>query len=172
MESERREIHVKSNFTNNCKSRIQDSEAFWKFSIFFCCISAKRAENFAEKDGCKKITALDVIGEKNMVREKVKKIVGTFCVVGVLMVIPVSVYADTEDEQPAIFKYGTQIVGINKKEVYSDYLHEEAVHRSSVTIGNQYESSGWVPKAIWSHASAVGAWKDTTHAYYDYDYDR
>lgn len=67
-----------------------------------------------------------------------------------------------------VWDYGTKISGVNKKTVYSNYFHPTKTHKSSVTIGTHYASSGWVSKCVTSYASATGGWMDTTHAYYDF----
>lgn len=67
-----------------------------------------------------------------------------------------------------IWDHGITVVGINKKKVYSDYFHPTKVHKSSVSIGTLHNSSGWVDPGQTSYASAIGAWSNDTHAYYDY----
>lgn len=67
-----------------------------------------------------------------------------------------------------IWEHGTTVVGINRKKAYSNYFHPTKVHKSSVTIGTLYNTSGWVRAGKTSYASAEGSWGDETHAYYDY----
>ena len=63
--------------------------------------------------------------------------------------------------------YGTRIVGLGTKQVWSNYWHPTAVHRSSCRIGTNYNNSGWVPAKYTSYSSAVGSWFNTGYAYWD-----
>lgn len=67
-----------------------------------------------------------------------------------------------------VWDYGTKVVGINEKKVYSNYYHGSKVHKSSCSIGTTTVSSGWVSAGSTSYASATGKWSAETHAYYDY----
>ncbi len=76
--------------------------------------------------------------------------------------------ADSANVAGGVWDYGTKVVGLNKKQVYSNYYHSTKTHSSSVTIGTTYVPSGNVAAKYTSYASATGAWNATTHAYYSY----
>jgi len=63
--------------------------------------------------------------------------------------------------------YGTRLISLTQKEVWSNYWHPTAVHRSSCKIGTAYSNSGWTDPTVTSYSSAVGAWNQTGYAYWD-----
>lgn len=95
-----------------------------------------------------------------------KKVVSMILATVLLLSMCVTVLA--VDIDGGVWDYGTNITGINRKTVYSNFFHPTKVHRSSVTIGTTYADSGWVLSKQTSYASAEGSWGDDTHAYYDY----
>lgn len=99
-------------------------------------------------------------------KNRIKKIFSTFMIVGIMSVSAVPVFA--AQVGGGTWDYGTKIVGVNKKQVYSNYYHAKKTHKSSVSIGTTFVSSGWVSKGKTSYASATGSWKAETHAYYNY----
>lgn len=66
-----------------------------------------------------------------------------------------------------VWDYGTSAVGLNQKQVWSNYNHPTLVHSSSCSIGTLMSQSGKTAKGTTSYSSAVGSWGDTTHAYWN-----
>lgn len=99
-------------------------------------------------------------------KNKLKGAVSTLMIAAILAIAAVPVSA--AQVAGGTWDYGTKIVGLNKKQVYSNYFHSKKTHKSSVTIGTTYVKSGWVAKGKTSYASATGSWMAETHAYYDY----
>ncbi|MBD5134745.1 MAG: lactococcin 972 family bacteriocin [Lachnospiraceae bacterium] len=99
-------------------------------------------------------------------KNKLKRAVSALMVAGVLATSTVPALA--ANAGGGKWDYGTKVVGLNKKLVYSNYYHGTKKHKSSVSIGTTYISSGWVGKGNTSYASATGSWTAQTQANYDY----
>lgn len=54
---------------------------------------------------------------------------------------------------------GTWDQGITLTLVWSNYIHTNKVHRSSVTTEFDYRSSPWTKKGVWSYASTQASVK-------------
>ncbi|MBD5134746.1 MAG: lactococcin 972 family bacteriocin [Lachnospiraceae bacterium] len=99
-------------------------------------------------------------------KNKLKRAVSALMVAGVLATSTVPVLAATAHVGGGIWNYGTQIVDFNKKLVYSSYYHPTKTHRTSVSIGTTYASSGWVGKGKTAYARAIGSRFSVGKAYY------
>lgn len=101
-------------------------------------------------------------------RTKIKKCISSFALVSVLAFgVAVPAFAATVNVDGGTWDYGTSVVGVNQKKVWSNYLHNTKVHKSSCSIGANKSDSGWTNAGSTSFSSAVGGWFDTTHAYYN-----
>ncbi len=62
---------------------------------------------------------------------------------------------------------GTWSWGRNDNRVWSDYLHNSMIHKSSVVNGDgDYVCSGWKQRGVWAKAS-TGSTGSGNKAYYD-----
>ena len=79
----------------------------------------------------------------------------------------VTAYATTVYVEGGTWDYGTKLIAVDQKQVYSNYSHDNSYHKASCTIGTHSNSSGWVAPGILAASSCIGSWGDDTHAYYD-----
>ena len=99
---------------------------------------------------------------------RIKKFMSMMLVAGLLVTSSaVPTLAASANVSGGIWSYGTSVVGLNQKRVYSNYYHASKTHKSSASIGTRTSTSGWTSAGVTSYASAVGKWGDETHTYYN-----
>lgn len=93
---------------------------------------------------------------------------GALCLVLLLCCsLAVTAYATTVYVEGGTWDYGTKLIAIDQKQVYSNYAHDNSYHKASCTIGTKSDTSGWVAPGVLATSMRIGSWSDDTHAYYD-----
>jgi lactococcin 972 family bacteriocin len=83
-------------------------------------------------------------------------------VVGASAALVATAYADVVPAGGGTWNYGR-----NNSIVWSNYLHNDKTHKSSVVNGDgDYQTSPWTSKGNWSEASTRATWRGNK-SYYD-----